>query len=156
MAPMTTFRPAGWRLGFLFGALGVLALPLSARAQLSAGVSGLTDDNAKGYLSPLPKALSSVLNTSIFQSGDVPRQGLNFELGVSLTAVNFDDGDRTSINPNATWTTTLSTATIMTRYPQLGGLDRIDVTEVEDVAAGTSVVVDEVGQTIEEIPGEES
>lgn len=35
-------------------------------------------------------------------------------------------------------------------------VDRIDVTEVEDVAAGTSVVVDEVGQTIEEIPGEES
>lgn len=95
MAPMTTFRPRVRRLALTLAALGLFVLPWSAHAQLSAGVSGLTDDNAKGYLSPLPKALSSVLNTSIFRSGDVPRQGLNFELGLSLMSVNFDDADRT-------------------------------------------------------------
>ncbi len=34
-------------------------------------------------------------------------------------------------------------------------VDRVDVEEVDDIAKGSSVVVDEIAQTVEEIPGEE-
>ncbi len=83
---------ARWIASAILAAL--LFIPALAQAQLSAGVSGLTDDNAKGYLGPLPQALSSVLNTSIYHSGDVPKDGLHFQIGVSLMAVQFDDEDR--------------------------------------------------------------
>ncbi|MCC7143803.1 MAG: hypothetical protein IT349_17025 [Candidatus Eisenbacteria bacterium] len=96
-------RQGGARRSALTGILVRAALALVAtltltqvsQAQLSAGVSGLTGKNAEGYLSPLPTALSSTLNTSIFQTGDVPKEGLNIKFGVQLMSAQFDDADRT-------------------------------------------------------------
>lgn len=67
----------------------------TVHAQLDANLGALSGENAKGYLGPLPTALSGTLNSAIFQSGDVPRAGLNFQVGVHVMSVVFDDGDRT-------------------------------------------------------------
>lgn len=77
----------------LAAALSALAT-MPAAAQLSSNLGALSGDNAKGYLGPLPKALSSTLNSAIFQSGSVPKVGVTFNLGVKLMGVSLD-GDRT-------------------------------------------------------------
>ena len=61
------------RLAFILALVGLFAAALAppARADLSEKLGGLTAQNAKGYLSPLPKALSSTLNSGIFPSGRV-------------------------------------------------------------------------------------
>jgi hypothetical protein len=64
-------------------------------AQLSGNLGALTAENAKGYLGPLPKALSGTLNAAVFQTGRVPKTGINFTVGVRLMGVSFDDKDRT-------------------------------------------------------------
>ena len=73
--------------------LATLAPP--ARADLSGKLGALSGDNAKGYLSPMPKALSSTLNSAIFTSGNVPESGLTFTVGVRVMGSAFDDKDRT-------------------------------------------------------------
>ena len=77
----------------LVGALSAL-VAMPAAAQLSANLGALSGDNAKGYLSPLPKALSGTLNSSIFQSGAVGKMGVSFNIGVKVMGVTLD-GDRT-------------------------------------------------------------
>lgn len=74
---------------WLAAALSALA-SMPAAAQLSANLGALSGDNAKGYLSPLPKALSGTLNASIFQSGSVPKVGITFNLGVKVMGVTLD------------------------------------------------------------------
>lgn len=79
-------------------ALPLLALCLlagSARAQLEANLGALEDDNAEGYLSPLSTALSATLNSSIFNTGYVPRTGFSFHIQANVMGVTFDDEDRT-------------------------------------------------------------
>ncbi len=66
-----------------------------AGAQLEENLGALSGDNAKGYLGPLPKALSGTLNTSIFQTGFVPRSGFTMTVGARLMGMTFDDEDRT-------------------------------------------------------------
>lgn len=76
----------------------LLAVTLSARpasAQLSDNLGALSGDNAKGYLSPLPKALSATLNSAIFQSGKVPKNTFNLSIGVRAMGINFKDESRT-------------------------------------------------------------
>ncbi len=65
-----------------------------AAAQLSPNLGALTAQNAKGYLGPLPEALSGTLNTAIFQTGSVPKTGVSFTIGVRAMAVKFDDEQR--------------------------------------------------------------
>ncbi|MEO5619169.1 MAG: DUF6588 family protein [Candidatus Eisenbacteria bacterium] len=66
----------------------------TAQAQLSDNLGALSGDNAKGYLSPLPKALSGTLNSAIFQTGAVPKNTFNISLGVRLMGVGFSDDSR--------------------------------------------------------------
>lgn len=66
-----------------------------AQAQLETNLGALSGDNAKGYLSPLPKALSGTLNSAVFRTGDVPKQGLNFVLSVNAMSVSFGDDEQT-------------------------------------------------------------
>jgi len=68
-----------------------------ARADLSDKLGSLTAENAKGYLSPLPKALSSSLNSGIFSSGQVPRFGISIGVGIHLMGVSFGNSDRTFV-----------------------------------------------------------
>jgi len=66
-----------------------------AAAQLQDNLGALSGNNAKGYLGPLPKALSGTLNSGIFNTGRVPKSGVGFTVGVRVMGVAFDDGDRT-------------------------------------------------------------
>ena len=76
-------------------ALAVLAVnALPAAAQVEPNLGGLTEQNAKGYLGPLPKAFSGTLNTAIFTTGKVPKVGFNFSIGVQAMVVGFDSKDR--------------------------------------------------------------
>ena len=76
---------------------GVLTLALAAPglAQVDANLGALTPDNVKGYLKPLPKALSATLNMAAFQSADVPIAGFNLTVGVHAMGVTFADKDKT-------------------------------------------------------------
>jgi hypothetical protein len=65
-----------------------------AAAQLSDNLGALSGDNAKGYLGPLPKALSGTLNSAVFTTGKVPKAAINFTFGIKLMGVAFKDGDR--------------------------------------------------------------
>ena len=82
------------RIAILAGiAAALVAAP--AAADLSSKLGALTGDNARGYLGPLPKALSTTLNSSVFQSGKVPKRGVECTLGLHVMGANFGDKDRT-------------------------------------------------------------
>lgn len=66
----------------------------SARAQLESNLGALADENARGYLQPLVTALSSTLNSSVFQTGYVPKSGFTFQIQANVMGVSFDDDDR--------------------------------------------------------------
>ncbi len=74
-----------------------LALASPVFAQLDANLGGLTPDNVKGYLEPLPKALSATLNTAAFQSASIPLAGFNLTFGIHAMGVTFADKDNTYI-----------------------------------------------------------
>ncbi len=76
------------------GAL-LAALWGTAAAQLEPNLGALTDENAQGYLNPLTGALSTTMNSAVFQTGRVPRTGFNFEIGARVMGITFDDADRT-------------------------------------------------------------
>jgi len=75
--------------------LVILLTAGSAAAQLEDALSGVIGENAKGYLKPLPSALSGTMNAGIFRSGSVPLVGLNFSVSIEGMVVSFDDDDRT-------------------------------------------------------------
>src|SRR2546426_6528128 len=81
-----------WTAAVTILAVAVAALP--AAAQLEPNLGALTGQNAKGYLGPLPEALSGTLNTAIFQTGSVPKTGFGIAIGVRAMAVKFADEDR--------------------------------------------------------------
>ena len=58
---------------------------------------GLTTDNVKGYLGPLPDAISTTLNSATWQSAHIPTAGLTLSLGIHAMAVTFGDDDRTYV-----------------------------------------------------------
>ncbi|HEY3215156.1 MAG TPA: DUF6588 family protein [Candidatus Eisenbacteria bacterium] len=78
-----------------FAAFAASIVGSPAGAQLQDNLGALSGDNAKGYLGPLPKALSGTLNAAIFQTGNVPKASVDFTIGVRLMGVAFDDEDRT-------------------------------------------------------------
>ena len=59
-------RRIAWTV--VLAALVAVAVGSPASAQLQDNLGALSGDNAKGYLGPLPKALSGTLNAAIFQS----------------------------------------------------------------------------------------
>jgi hypothetical protein len=69
----------------------------NARADLSDKLGSLTGTNAKGFLSPLPKAMSSSLNAGIFTNGRIPKSGVALTLGLRVMGVGFGDADKTYV-----------------------------------------------------------
>src|SRR5262245_65079541 len=67
---------------------------LPAAAQLADNLGALSGENSKKYLGPLPDALSGTMNSAIFTSGNVPKVGINFNIGVKVMGVSFSDDDR--------------------------------------------------------------
>jgi hypothetical protein len=82
----------GWIVAMVATLTTGAALP--ALAQLDANLGALSGTNAKGYLGPLPKALSGTLNSAIFQTGHVGRFGPHISFGVRLMGVSFDKDER--------------------------------------------------------------
>jgi hypothetical protein len=76
-------------------ALAVAGIVAPAAAQLEPNLGALSDENAKGYLGPLATGLSATMNSAIFQTGYVPKTGVNFLVGVRVMGITFDDADRT-------------------------------------------------------------
>lgn len=78
------------------------------------------------------RAIAETAGRVRFLGGKVARAEFSSSTGGWTAGGSFpvvkDDGDATRANPNSTWTTNLSTDTIMSRYPQLGGLSLIEVT----------------------------
>ena len=84
------------RILVLSGAIALIgAHPVAA--QIDSNLGGLTTDNVKGYLGPLPDALSTTLNSATWQSAHIPTAGLTLSLGIHAMAVTFGDDDRTYI-----------------------------------------------------------
>ncbi len=65
-----------------------------AGAQLSENLGALTGENTKKYLGPLPDAFSGTMNSAIFTTGNVPKVGIGFSIGLKVMGVRFDDQDR--------------------------------------------------------------
>lgn len=86
--------PAALTLSLAILALG--ALP--AAAQLIENLGGLTSENAKKYLEPLPAALSGTMNSAIFTTGNVPVTRFNFAIGVKVMGVSLS-GERRLYTP---------------------------------------------------------
>src|SRR5262245_13018007 len=86
-------RSLVWTVVFLGLVATSLATP--AAAQLTENLGSLGAENAKGYMGPLPKAFSGTLNSGIFQTGHVPKTGVNFSIGAHIMGVTFEDEDRT-------------------------------------------------------------
>lgn len=82
------------RAALVAGALTVV-LASPGLAQLDANLGALTPENVKGYLEPLPKALSTSLNMAEFQSANIPFAGFNLTVGVHAMGVTFADKDKT-------------------------------------------------------------
>ncbi len=80
------------RTALLMG-VAMLALASPALAQLNGNLGALTPENVKGYLNPLPKALSSTLNMAEFQSAAIPIAGFNLTVGIHAMGVTFSDED---------------------------------------------------------------
>lgn len=68
-------------------------------AQIEANLGGLTAANTEKYLEPFPAAFSAALNTAVFKSGNVPKVGLNWSVGVVAMAVAYDE-DMTTYRPS--------------------------------------------------------
>jgi hypothetical protein len=77
-----------------FAVAVLLGLAPKAHAQIEANLGALTSENAKGYLDPLRDALSSTMNSAIFQTGSVPKMGFGLQFGVKLMGVSFSDADK--------------------------------------------------------------
>jgi hypothetical protein len=86
-------RRRSWPAALLF--LVICMTPAAALAQLSDNLSGLTDDDLEGYLSPLSTGLSGTMNAAIFRTGHVPKSGVNITGGLVIMAIGYDDEDRT-------------------------------------------------------------
>ncbi len=80
--------------------LCVLLAASSASAQLDANLSSLLEENAEGYLSPFPTALSATLNSGIFKSGDVPFVGFNLTVDIKAVVISFSDDDKVYTTTN--------------------------------------------------------
>lgn len=80
-----------WSAAGLFG-LALAASP--AFAQLEANLSSLDGENAEGYLSPFPSALSATLNSGIFRTGNVPLAGFNLGIEGKVILVDFDSDSK--------------------------------------------------------------
>jgi hypothetical protein len=116
--------------------LAAIVFAAPAAADLSSKLGALSGENAKGYLSPLPKALSATLNSSIFQSGKVPKRNIELSLGIHVMGVNLKDEDRT----------------FMPTDP--AGFQSVTPTPVPTISGdGNAVPVDGVGGTILNYPG---
>ena len=86
---------SGRFLGTALGLLAAAILAVPAYADLSDNLGALTGANAKGYLGPLPEALSATLNSGVFQTGNVPKNTFNFSFGARVMGIHFSDDDRT-------------------------------------------------------------
>ena len=100
----------------LAAALALAASAAPSHAQLSDNLGALSADNAKGYLKPLTSALSATLNSSVFQSGNVPKSGFSMHVGVKAMGIAFKDEDRTyspSDSPGFTSTESVLAPTVI-------------------------------------------
>jgi hypothetical protein len=82
----------------LVGLTGLALLVLYANiasAQIQEQLQAYAGRNASGYLGPLVEALGTDLNSGLFHSAHIPRDGFHVGFELALTTVFFGDDDRT-------------------------------------------------------------
>jgi hypothetical protein len=84
-------RPIGAALGL---ALAILSSASPAAAQLVENLGGMTAENARKYLAPLPEAFSGTMNSAIFTTGRVPVTGFTFGIGLKVMGVSLSSQSR--------------------------------------------------------------
>jgi hypothetical protein len=65
--------------------------------QLEEALGGLSDENLEGYLEPLNTGLSTTMNSAMFRTGYIPKEGFTITVGASAMAIGYDDEDRVYI-----------------------------------------------------------
>lgn len=84
------------RIGWIGAALLLaLTIPGIAAAQIEGNLSTYTGQNAEGYLTPLKEGAGAALQSGMFRSAAIPKNGLTFNLEVKAAFISFADGDRT-------------------------------------------------------------
>jgi hypothetical protein len=81
-------------LGWLLMA-GALWIPATVQAQIEPNLSTYTGKNANGYLAPLNEAFAATMQSGMFRSAAIPKNGFSIQLGVVSSFVKFEDGDKT-------------------------------------------------------------
>lgn len=81
------------RKGIIFAVLVLLASPLAA--QIEDNLKMYTGANATGYFGPVVTAISTSLNTSLYHTAYIPKNGLVLKLEVPVMGMIFSDDDKT-------------------------------------------------------------
>jgi hypothetical protein len=69
------------------------ASPLAA--QIEDHISAYTGDNATGYLDPLAGAIGTTLNSGLWRSAYIPKEGFTFAFEIPIMGLYFGDDDKT-------------------------------------------------------------
>ena len=77
------------RKGIVFTVLVLLASPLAA--QIEDNLKTYTGANATGYFGPVVTAISTSLNTSLYHTAHIPKNGLVLKLEVPIMGMIFSD-----------------------------------------------------------------
>lgn len=92
----TSGRGAGAWLTLATTALLALSGAPAARGDvISDNLSAYTGVNAQGYLSPLKESFGQALNTGLYNSASIPKEGMYFRLEFKAFRVSYKDEDRT-------------------------------------------------------------
>ncbi len=74
--------------------LVLLAAGTCSAVEIEDQLSNYVGDNAKGYLQPLADAIGTTLNSGLFQSAYIPKDGRYFSLDLGVMSALFSDDDK--------------------------------------------------------------
>lgn len=66
-----------------------------ARAQIEANLESYTGKNAEGYLTPLTEGFGSALQSGVFRSAAIPKDGFHINVEIKTSFITFGDDDKT-------------------------------------------------------------
>jgi len=73
----------------------LLAAGTCSAVEIEDQLSNYVGDNAEGYLRPLAEAIGTTLNSGLYQSAYIPKDGRYFSLDLGVMSALFSDDDKT-------------------------------------------------------------
>lgn len=94
---MRTLRKGAgpWLVTVMVALTSIGVAPVARGDVISDNLSAYTGVNARGYLSPLKESFGQALNTGLYNSAAIPKEGLYFRLEFKAFRVNYKDEDKT-------------------------------------------------------------